>query len=398
MRRTSMFICSFLAFWASASAADWPRFRGPDANGFSKETGINKDWNNKKPELVWKVSLGDNGYAGPSVADGKVFILDHKGANDVVRAFDLATGKQVWEFSYPDTAKDVHGFSRATPAFDNGKLYTFSRNGVLNCLNAADGTKVWSRDLVADLKAVPPMWLMAVSPVIDGDNVIVQAGGAQATIVVLDKATGKIIWNAGNGDATGYATVTIATIGGKKQYLVLTGQHLVSYDPDARKELWSVPFSNERKINGAMPVVIGDTVFLTSNYNIGSALVKVADGKAEIAWQNNDLRGRFNTPLLNDGCIYGIGEGFMVCVDPKAGKTMWKQPKFDSGGLIGIDGVIIAMDGKEGDAVMVQFSPEAYKEMGRFKPLGGQSWTPPIVADGKLIVRNTKEMACFNLK
>jgi outer membrane protein assembly factor BamB len=179
---------------------------------------------------------------------------------------------------------------------------------------------------------------------------------------------------------------------------VLTGQNLVSYDPDTHKELWSVPFSHERKINAAMPVVIGDTVFLTSNYKLGSALVKVTDGKAEIAWKNEDLQGRFTTPLLNDGCIYGIGEGFMVCIDPKTGKTAWKQPGFENGGLMGIDGVIIGMDGKGGDAVMVQFAPDACKELGRFTPLGGQSWTAPIVADGKMIVRNTKEMACFNIK
>jgi len=400
MRRNCTVIACLLAFCLSAAASDWPRFLGPVGTGFSDETGINKDWANRKPALLWKVPLSDDGYAGPSVAGGKVFIMDHKGADDVVRAFDFATGKQVWEFSYPDTDKNVHGFSRATPAFDNGKLYTYSRNGVLHCLNAADGKNIWSRDLVADLKSVPPKWMMATSPLIDGDRVLVSAGGAEATIVALNKETGETIFNVGNGDACGYASVRPATVvAGKKVYLVYTGQSLLGCDAENGKIIWSAPWENSRKINAAMPIATGnDTIFITTDYGLGSALVKVADGKAEIAWKNGDLNGRFTTPLLFDAYLYGIGEGVMVCIDPKTGKTIWKQDGFENGNLMGIDGVALAFDGKSGALVMVQLKPDAYTEVGRFTPLGGQSWTAPIIAHGKLIVRNKAEMACFDLK
>ena len=400
MQRTSTVLACLLAFCLSAAASDWPRFLGPAGAGFSDETGINKDWANKKPALLWKVALSDDGYAGPSVADGKVFIIDHKGADDVVRAFDFASGKQVWEFVYPDTDRKVHGFSRATPSFDNGKLYTYSRNGMLHCLNAADGAKIWVRNLMKDLQGKAPRWMMACSPLIDGDSVLVSAGGANATIVALNKATGEIIFNAGNGDEIGYTSIAPASVvAGKKVYLVYTGEHLLGCDPANGKILWSAPWVNNRKINAAMPVITGDdTVFITSNYGIGSALVKVADGKAEIAWKNRDLHARFNTPLLYKGRIYGIGEGFMACINPADGKTAWKQGGFESGGLAGIEDVALAFDGKGGDLVMVKLTPNACTELGRFKPLGGQSWTAPIIAHGKLIVRNRTEMACFELK
>jgi len=400
MYRTCAAAAFLLAFCLSAAASDWPRLLGPAGTGFSDETGINKDWAKKKPALLWKVPLSDDGYAGPSVADGKVFIMDHKGADDVVRAFNLVTGKQTWEFSYPDTKENVHGFSRGTPAFDNGKLYTCSRNGVLNCLNAADGKKTWSRDLVTELKGVPPKWMMAASPLIDGDRVLVSAGGATATIVALNKATGEIIFNAGNGDACGYTSIAPATVvAGKKVYLVYTGQNLLGCDAANGRIIWSAPWENNRKINAAMPIITGDgTIFITSNYGLGSALVRVTDGKAGIAWKNTGLHARFNTPLLHGGHIYGIGEGYMVCINPADGKTTWKQGGFESGGLVGIEDVALAFDGKGGDLVLVKLEPEAYTELGRFTPLGGQSWTAPIIAHGKLIVRNKAQMACFDLK
>ena len=391
-------VAAVVGFAVAAFAADWPHFLGPDSNGFSPETGINKDWNNKKPAQLWRVPLDNESYAGPSVADGKVFIMDHKGDNDVVRALDLETGKPVWEFTYPEATKGEHGFVRSTPTFENGKLYTYSRMGVMHCLDAKNGKKLWSRDLVTELKGLPPHWQHAASPVIDGDNLMVTAGGAEATFVVLKKATGETVWNTGNNDASGYASVVPAVIGGQKQCLVLTGQNLVSFDLPARMMLWAVPFENGRKINAASPVVIGDMIFITSNYSLGSAMVKVAEGNAAIAWQNKDLQSRFSTPIVKDGSIYGIGEGFMVCIEAATGKTLWKQAGFEKGGLIGIDGVIIGIDGKDGDAVMVDMKPDACKELGRFKPLGGQSWTAPIAAGGKLIVRNLKELACFKLK
>jgi len=389
-------------FAVSAMAADWPHFLGPNSNGTSPETGINKAWNDKKPAQLWTVKMSDNGFAGPSVADGKVFIIDHIGDNDVIRAIDLITGKQVWETPYAEPGPPDQGnFARSTPTYDNGKLYTLSRLGLLNCYNAKDGKNLWSRNIATDFKGQKPKWHYSMSPIVDGNNLIVIPGGANACVAALNKESGATIWQGGGSDAPGYATPAIATIAGKKQYLVMTIAGLIGVDPADGKLLWSFPWKTRMDVNAAMPVMVGeDTIFITSGYGHGCTVAKIADGKAEKVWENKEIQSHFSTPVFFDGNIYGTTDpGDLVCLDPKTGKALWRQPGFEKGGIIVVDGTIIAMNGKDGDAIMVELKPDAYKELGRFKPIGGQSWTAPIIADGKLIIRNkATTLGCFDLK
>ncbi|HEY3319755.1 MAG TPA: PQQ-binding-like beta-propeller repeat protein [Planctomycetota bacterium] len=380
-----------------ALGADSPFFRGPNWNGIYAETGLNKDWKAKPPKQLWRTAMTDNGYAGPCVAAGKLFIVDHKGADDIVRAIDIKSGENVWSFTYPDAAKDNFGFTRATPSYENGKLYTFSRTGVLNCLDAEKGAKVWSRELMKELGGAHGAWDYAGSPFIDGEKIIIPIGGAGHAVVAVDKATGKDIWKGGGDDEAGYATPVLATLDGKKQYLIFTGLALVGVDTDSGKMLWRSPWQTQYNVNAAMPLVIGNSVFISSNYGAGCSLVTIAGGNATTTWKNKDLQAHFNSPLLHDGYIYGISDN-MVCMDPKTGTPAWKQPGFEKGGLIAADGVIIALTGNKGDLVMVELSPKAYKELGRITPLGGQSWTAPILADGKLYIRNKQALVCLDAK
>ena len=158
---------------AATWAADWPQFLGPNHDGISPETGIYKDWNAKPPKELWRTDMGDDGYAGPSVVAGKLYIVDHKGAEDVVRAIDVQSGKDVWSFAYPETKPKLYGFARATPTYDNGKLYILSRFAVLYCLDAEKGTKLWMRDIKTEFKAkrlneAKYDWGYSESPRIDG--------------------------------------------------------------------------------------------------------------------------------------------------------------------------------------------------------------------------------------
>ncbi len=383
-----------------AMGADWPQFLGPNRNAISPEKGINKDWGTRPPKMLWKVPMGDGGFAGPSVADGKVFIIDHKGADDIVRAININTGENVWTFTYADTAENNYGFSQSTPAVDGDKVYTLSRRGWLHCLTVKDGKKVWARNIITDFKGRLPAWQMAMSPAVDGDRLIVVPGGPDAAVAVLNKKTGETIWTGGGSDMPGYATPFVATIDGKKVYVVFTGAHLMGVDPENGKVLWQFEWRTPNDVNAATPIVSGDTIFITSNYNRGCALVKIAGGKAEKAWENKAIHSHFSTGILVGGCLYSTSDNNrMVCLDLKTGEVKWEQKNgFEKGGIVGVDGVIIALNGAGGDAAMIEITPAEYKELGRFKPLGGQSWTAPIVADGKLIVRNTKELACFDLK
>lgn len=383
----------------TTGGGDWPRFLGPSANNVSPEKGINKDWTNRPPKPLWKVDLSDNGYAGPAVAGGKVFIIDHAGSRDVVRALDLKTGADVWTFAYEDTASANYGYARSTPAISAGKVYTISRLGLVHCLDAATGKLVWSRDVAKDFGTKRPGWDLAGSPVLDGNRLVLAPGGQNAAIVVLNKDTGQTVLQGGGDVVTGYATPVIATINGVKQYVIFTAKSVRGVSATDGQVLWSVPWETSYDVNAPTPIVIGNSVFVTSGYGKGCALIDVKADGASIRWQSRDLVSRFNTPVYWQNKIYGIGEpGNMVCLDPMTGQLHWKQSGFEWGGLVLVDGVLIALDGRTGACVMVRAVPESYQEMGRFTPLGGQSWTAPVIAQGRLIVRNTKAIACFDLR
>jgi outer membrane protein assembly factor BamB len=383
----------------TSGGSDWPRYLGPKGDNISTEKGINKNWAARPPKPLWKVDLRDGGYAGPSVAGGKVFIIDHSGSQDIVRALDLKTGADVWTYAYEDTAQANYGYARSTPTVAGGKVYTISRLGIVNCLDAATGKKLWTRDVRADFSAPRPDWDFAGSPVIDGDRVVLATGGSNAAVIALNKDTGATMMQGGGDTKAGYATPVVATINGVKQYVTFTAKTVMGVDAASGRALWSVPWETSYDVNAATPIVIGNSVFVTSGYGKGCGLIDVTAGGASIRWQSRDLVSRFNTPVLVKGMIYGIGEpGNLVCLDPASGQLKWRQSGFEWGGLVYVDGALIAMDGRTGACVLVNATPEGYEELGRFTPLGGQSWTAPIVAQGRLIVRNQKAIACFDLK
>lgn len=392
----SMLICLTLA--GGGCANDWPRFLGPDANGIAPDQGINLNWAQRRPAKLWQVPLGDDGYAGPAVAAGKVYIVDHAGDEDIVRALSLGTGEQLWQFAYEDAAKPYYGCTRATPAIADGKVYTFSRFGLVYCLDAETGAKIWSRDVRADFKAKVPDYQYSPSPIVDGDWVIVLPGGPDAAVVALHKDTGETIWQGGGSDITGYATPVVATILGIRQYLVFTGVSLIGVATQDGKLLWRLPRPAAYDANAATPLVLGERIFISSSYGGSCAMLDITAGGPVIRWENTQLMARFSTPVLHNGYIYGVGEpDHLICLDPETGQAIWKQPGFEWGGLVLVDGVILALAGRTGDLVMVGPSASGYLEIGRFRPLGGQSWTAPIVAHGKVIVRNRSAIACFDL-
>ncbi len=384
---------------ALADGPEWPNFRGPSNNGFSPEKGINKDWAKKAPQLCWKQSMHDGGYSGPAVAGGVVYILDHVGQEDVVRAFSIQNGEEKWHYNYADTASANYGFPRATPTVDGDRVYTMSRLGKLNCLSIADGKPVWTVDIVEQFHGKRPGWDLAGSPLIDGNQVVVLAGGPNAAVVALNKLTGTAVWAGGGSETPGYATPFITTIDGTRQYVVEYAGGICGINPKSGAILWTYSWQTPMGVNAATPVVLGNSLFVSSGYGFGCSLFEVTGGTAQKKWGNREMQAHFSSPLVNDGFIYGTGDpGQLMCIDPKTGKALWKQAGFEKGGIIGVDGVIIGFNGSNGDLIMADFSPTGYHELGRFTPLGGQSWTAPIVAEGRLIVRNKETLACFDVK
>jgi outer membrane protein assembly factor BamB len=383
----------------AATAADWPSFLGPTRNGLAPDTGLNKDWAAQAPREVWRVPLSDKGYAGPSVADGKVFVVDHEGATDIVRALKLEDGQQVWQCAYPDLEEANFGFTEATPVYAEGLLYILSRLGTIQCLNAADGQLVWSRSATREFDGRAPGWLFAESLLVDGNKVVVCTGAADRNVIALDRLTGELIWRGGNGDMPGYATAVPAEILGQRQYVICTGSNVIGVNAADGKQLWAIPWKNEGEVNASLPIVTGNSVFITSGYGIGCGRYEITPNGPVEKWRNKDIAAHFSSPVYYNGYIYSNSDpGNLVCMAPETGAVSWRQGGFEKGGLIIVDGVILALTGNGGDLVMAQADPTAYHELGRMTPLGGQSWTAPILADGRLIVRNTEAMACLDLR
>ena len=404
--RLSFFLLFYVFASVSLSASDWPQFRGVNGDGISTEKGINKDWKAKPPKELWRVALNDKGYAGAAVAAGKVFFLDPDGKDDNIRAVDATTGKDVWTFKYPAAYSSMvgggdpdWGFGRSSPTYDNGHIYALNAVGVLLCLDAEKGTKVWMRDIDADFKGKPGEWHYTAPPIVDGNKLIVCPGGDNASVVALDKVTGKDIWKGGGSDKAGYAVPITATLDGKKQYVVVTAFNLIGVDAENGELLWSFPWKTSYDVNAAAPVVSGNTVFISSGYGHGCALVEISGKNAKKLWENKEIQAHFNAPIIADGYVYGIGDpGKLVCLDLKTGVAAWKQPGFEKGGVVAIDGTLIAVDGAKGNVAMVSLDHTAYKELGRIQPLNGRHWSPPLIADGKLYVRNRETMVCLDLK
>ena len=383
---------------ALASAADWPRFLGPDGTGIAPDTGINKNWAQRPPKVLWQTAMHDDGYAGPSVAGGRVFIMDHQGEEDVVRAIDFTTGQDVWAFRYPDPGGPNYGFARSTPCYDDGRLYTLGRAGQLLCLSAADGKLLWSKSLQQDFGGRLPTWHYAMSPIIDGDRVVVVPGGRNATVAALDKLTGSTIWAGGGSFPAGYAAPAVATLNDVKQYIVFAGTALIGVRADTGQLLWQVPWATQHGVNAALPIIDGNFVFASSGYGFGCGVVEVTATGAQVVWGSKTMMAHFSSPIYYKQHIFGTTDpGELVCLEGQEGKALWRHGGFEKGGIVIVDDVILALDGADGNLVMVAAATDAYRELGRCRPLGGQSWTAPIVADGKVLIRNKGTLACLDL-
>lgn len=378
-------------------AADWPCWRGPNRNGTAPDTGINRDWNARPPQELWRIALHDGGFAGPSVADGKVFIVDHEGAEDVVRALDFATGQDIWQTRYPDLSKPDYGFTRSTPVYDDGRLYVVSYLGRVSCLDASQGAILWSVNMTDEFGGVRPQWGYAMSALIDGERVVIVPGGVDAAVAVLNKQTGETIWTGGGSDFPGYSTPVKATIQGVEQYVVFMGKALIGVAAEDGRLLWRHPWETSSDVNAATPIVSGNHIFITSNYNRGCAVIAIEPSGPRVVWENTGIASHVSTPVYLNGLMFGSDNRDLVCLNPNTGEIVWRAPGLEKGGAVGVDGTIIVLAGATGELMMFEAAPEM-RELGRFTPLGGkESWTAPIIADGKLIVRNKQALVCLDI-
>ncbi len=375
-------------------AADWPQWRGPDANGISKETGWNAQWPASGPKVLWKAQVG-TGFSSFAVANGRVFTMGNTADTDTVFCFKADTGEVLWKHSYPQKleAKNYEGGPNATPTVDGDRVYTCSKDAEIFCLDAAKGTVVWSKKLAEELGAKKPTWAYASSVLVEGDLLLVNVGSAGTA---LSKKDGKVVWSNGN-DVANYSTPVPFIVDGKRAVALFTKDHIAALLVADGKELWRYPWKTSYDINAADPIVSGNEVFISSGYNHGAALLRITDGKPEQVWQNKNMRNHFNSCVLWQGYLYGVDEKELRCVSWKDGEVKWGDPRFGKGSLMMADGKVIGL-GEKGELLIVEATPKEFKAVSRAQVLGGKCWTAPVLANGRIYCRNaTGDMVCLDV-
>jgi outer membrane protein assembly factor BamB len=380
---------------STALAADWPNWRGPNYDGISNETGWLSSWPAAGPKILWEASIG-TGFASMAVSNGRVYAMGNIDDNDILYCFDAHTGKEIWKKSYPCPLfnKNHEGGPSATPTVHGEHIYTFSKNGDAVCFKAADGQIVWHKKLTKELGVEIPTWYFASSPFILDNMVILNAGTAG---VALNKADGSLIWQNGKG-AAGYATAVSFTANDRKCVVLFTAREIVGLVAATGKQLWKTSWKTSYDVNAANPVIVGDTVFISSGYNKGCALFKMTPDKINTVWQNKNMRNHFNSSVVWKGCVYGVDENQVNCLDFKTGEVKWSQRGLGKGSLMLADDKLIILSEK-GKLVIAPASPEGFEELASAQVLSGKCWTVPVLANGRIYARNAAgRLVCVDVK
>ncbi len=385
----------------AAGGSYWSDFRGPDRLGIYDEMPILTSWPKGGLRRLWKQPVG-GGWAGFSVAKGTIYTIEQRRDDEVVAAYDAATGKEKWTDSWRAHFDESMGGDgpRATPIVDENRVYAVGAEGELRCLDAATGKIVWNKNILKEHGASNLVWAQSFSPLVVDGKLIVLPGGKGASVVAYDKLTGKTLW-ASQDDQQSYTSPMVATIGGKRQLIVVSAARAMGLTIEDGKLLWDYPWTTEYDINAAQPIVTApDRFLITAGYGHGSALVELTPngGKftAKTVWKNTKLKAKFNSPVLFEGHVYGLDEGILACIDAQTGEQKWKGGRYGYGQILLASGHLVVLT-ESGGLALVKATPAAHTEVAEFSAIEGKTWAYPAIDSGVIYVRNTREMAAFRI-
>lgn len=397
---------------ASKLPGSWPGFRGPARDGISAETTtLARTWEGGGPRELWGIDLGE-GYAGPAIADGRVYLIDYdrEQKQDAIRCLSLADGREIWRFAYPMSVKRNHGMSRTTPAVAAGCVVAMGPKCHVACVDAVSGELKWGLDLVREFGATVPPWYAGQCPLIDGDRVILAPGGPQALLVAVELATGKVLWKTPNPQdwKMTHASIAVGEVGGRRQYVYPASLGVVGIDAADGRLLWE---TTDWKISIATvptPLLLdGGRVFLSGGYDAGALMLQVAEtggtwsAKPVYRLQAATFGATQQTPILHGGFIYGTRpDGRFTCLNPADGKVVWTSEPGVSFGLgayllAGNLGYVLTDSGK---MVLMEVTPAKYTPLAQAQVLKGrEAWGPMALAGGRLLVRDLNRMVCVDV-
>ncbi|HEX5104423.1 MAG TPA: PQQ-binding-like beta-propeller repeat protein [Pirellulaceae bacterium] len=400
---------------------DWPQWRGVDRSGVSPDSGLNTDWAARPPKLLWTAEGLGGGFASVSLASGVIYTTGNFPDGQAVVAVDAEGGKLLWKQPITDEppSHSKQG-SRSTPSIDGKHVYAIASSGKIVCLNAADGSEVWSKDFKSEWGGrMMSGWGFSESPLVDGDWVLCTPGGAEAMIVALDKLTGKEIWRCkapafGPGkEGAGYSSIVISNACGVKQYVQLVGKGLMGARASDGKFLWGYSDIANRTANCSTPLISGDYIFCSTGYRTGAALVKLVKSGDSIEAQEQyfksgeEFQNHHGQMILQDGYVYaghGHNNGLPICLELDSGKVVWGGT--DRGVGTGSAAVACA-DGhlvfryQSGEVALIEATPSEFRLKGSFKPqfVGRDPcWAQPVIIGGKLYLRDQDKLMCYDAK
>ena len=395
---------------------DWPAYRGNNRDGIVTGPKLARDWKAQPPKEIWRQPVGA-GWASFSYSNGFLVTIEQRRDREVVACYDAATGKEVWTTGWDTRFHEEMGGPgpRATPTIAGGDVYAYGANGRLACLDGKDGREKWAVPTLDGNENIK--WAISGSPLVV-DNLVIVNPGAQTeaakkrAVRAYDRTSGLEVWAAGN-SKVGYASPQLATLGGKRQVLIFDHDGLAGHDLANGAELWRFAWPTYMGINAAQPIVVNDSsVFISSDYSgtaTGGCMLRITptDGKWSVAeqWRTKPtvMRCKFASPVrridANGDYVYGLNDGSLECIDLKTGKQVWKDDRRPREGGIGhgqillCDDLIVALTEESGELVLVEATPQEFRELGRIKALnrGPKTWNNPAMATAESTFATTKK-------
>ncbi|MDA2937345.1 PQQ-binding-like beta-propeller repeat protein [Acidobacteria bacterium AH-259-A15] len=386
-------------------SADWNQFLGPQRNGSSQVPPARTPWPAAGPELVWSRGVGE-GFAGPVVAGGRLILFHRRADREIVDCLDAKSGRSLWSFDYPSRYRDDFGFDegpRATPVIAEGKVFTFGAQGVLTAASLDTGRKLWSVETHRQFGVRKGFFGAAGSPLVEAGRVFANIGGRSgAGLVAFDATTGETLWTATSYEAS-YSSPVAANLAGVRRVLFFTRNGLVVTSPDG-DVVFDFPWRSRSRasVNAAVPLVVGNEIFLSASYNTGAVVLKVVGANLEKVWESDEvLSNHYATSVFHRGYLYGFhgrqeyGQS-LRCVEWATGRVVWNQAGLGAGTVMLLSDQLLILS-ESGELIQASATPQGFRPRARARILEPVVRAYPAFSDGFLYARNADRLACFRL-